>query len=433
MRVLFVCTANPTHYFPLVPMAWALRAAGHEVRVAAPPELAETITGTGMTAVPVGVAGWHDNEDPAAAEMSTALFTDGGVDHVQHFDWSAGGHWTWERLLALENIMVPTLHDTMNNLPMIDDLVDFARGWRPDLMIRDTYTYAGGIAAHVVGAADARMIFGPDTTISAREEFLALAAKLPPEHREDTTAEWLGRVLGRFGRDFAEEVYTGHWTIDPTPPSTRLKVATRTVGVRYVPFNGPAVFPDWLRKPPERRRICLTSGLATREYGKSIFSAGDILEALADLDVEIVATVGAGEHGQIPKVPDNTRIVEFVPFHELLPTCAAVVHHGGAGTRSTAEYHGVPQVIAASGWDSVVKAERLQELGAALFVPLERATPEVLREMIVRVLGDPSFGAAATRLRDEVHAEPAPGEIVGLLEELTAEHRSHSKGQERDA
>jgi len=54
MKVLFTTWAWPSHFFPLVPLAWALRAAGHEVRVASGPELAGTIRASGLPAVSVG-------------------------------------------------------------------------------------------------------------------------------------------------------------------------------------------------------------------------------------------------------------------------------------------------------------------------------------------------------------------------------------------
>jgi glycosyltransferase (activator-dependent family) len=424
MKVLFVCMAHNTHYFPLVPIAWALRTAGHEVRVAAAPELTDTITQTGLTAVPVGVAGWNENGAAQASEMYEQLLVAGGADYVQHFDWRDQDAWTWEGLLTLENLMVSAFYDPLNNAAIIDDLVAFARDWQPDLVIRETFTYAGGVVAHVIGAAHARLVWGPDIAISARQAFLRCADARPPEHREDPTAEWLERTLQRFGCHFDEEILTGHWTIDPTPPSTRLDLGLRTVGVRYVPFNGPSVLPDWLRAPPIRPRICLTDGLSARQAGESEFSMADILEGMADFDAEIIATLNAAQRDQIPVVPPNTRVVEFVPFHDLLPTCAAVVHHGGAGTRTTAEFHGVPQIIVVIGWDTEVKATRLEELGAGLSIPAANVTPAILRQKVSQVLEDPSFTKAAQHLREEMLAEPTSNDIVPLLEKLTDEHRT---------
>ena len=54
MRVLFTVNPEKAHYFAMVPLAWALRTAGHEVRVASQPRFADEITQSGLTAVPVG-------------------------------------------------------------------------------------------------------------------------------------------------------------------------------------------------------------------------------------------------------------------------------------------------------------------------------------------------------------------------------------------
>ncbi|MFC9087310.1 activator-dependent family glycosyltransferase [Nocardiopsis dassonvillei] len=411
-------------------MAWALRTAGHEVRVAAPPELTATITGTGLTAVPIGVPGWDDDGDPQAAAMSCELTAAGGSEYVQNFDWRAQETWNGESLLALESISVPGFQDSMNNPPMIDSLVEFARHWRPDLIIRETFTWAGGIAARIVGAADARLVSSLDLVLQTRQEFHRHNAALSFHQRDDPTAEWLDRTLRRYGHRYDEEVLTGHWTISPTAPSTRSDVGPRTVGVRYVPFNGPAVVPDWLHGRPEHRRICVTGGLSARELGRPLFSMSDVLTAMSDLDAEVVVTVSAEEREHLGEVPANARVVDFVPFQDLLPTCSVVVHHGGGGTRATAELHGVPQVIAAFGWDTLVRAELLQELGAGLFVRMEDATPAVLRRLVDRALTEPEMASAAQRLRDELLAEPTPNDLVPLLERLTREYRTRTVGTE---
>src|SRR5256885_12296874 len=63
MKVLFTTWAWPSHFFPMVPLAWALRSAGHEVRIASGPELERTIRDAGLPAVavggPVDIAGPH--------------------------------------------------------------------------------------------------------------------------------------------------------------------------------------------------------------------------------------------------------------------------------------------------------------------------------------------------------------------------------------
>jgi len=423
MKVMFACFATSTHYHILVPMAWALRTAGHEVRVVSQPDLAATITQSGLTAVAAGSADWAVS-DPWAPELLELIYQ-AGTDHVRYFDFTGRDRrqWTWERLLGVENVMVAALYATMNSESMIDESVAFARSWQPDLVVSETFTFAGAVAARVTGAAHARMVWGPDIALRARRAFLSQARAQVPEHREDPTAEWLGRTLQRYGCQFDEEILTGQWTIDSTPPSGRLDLDLHTVSVRYVPYNGPALVPDLVRTPPQRPRVCLTFGIIERETGRSVASLANILEAVAELDAEFIATLNATQLDQAITVPDNVRCVDFVPLNDLLPTCSAIVHQGGAGTRATAEVHGVPQLILTDGWDTEVKAEHLTRVGAGLSLSISELTVAAFRDNIGRLLSDPSFGQGAKRLQHEVLAEPSPNDIVPLIEKLTAEHR----------
>lgn len=429
MKVLFTSLAHHTHYYPMVPLAWALRTAGHEVRVASQPELTDVITGTGLTAVPV--------------EWSLGNIEDLGLfgrlheeasAHVQGFDFAASGErpWTYEELLALENVMVPTLYGALNNDTMVDSLVEFTRSWRPDLVVWETYTLSGAIAARVTGAAHCRVVSGPDISVRARQEFLRLAAEQEPEHREDPTAEWLERTLERLGSTvgFDEEMLTGQWTVNTTPPSTQLDLKLPTVQVRHVAYNGPAVVPDWLRTDPGRHRVCVTLGSTAADVGVDVVR---LLSELSELDAEIVATVDEATLGAAAGLPDNVRLVEFVPLNDLLPTCTAVVHHGGVGTKATAEVHGIPQLILAFGWDTEVMGRGLEDIGAGVCVPVADIAPGVLRSQVQRLLYEPEFTLGARRLQEETLAVPSPNEAVPVLERLVADHRGESGSLTTDA
>lgn len=153
-------------------------------------------------------------------------------------------------------------------------------------------------------------------------------------------------------------------------------------------------------------------------------SVGELLEAVAGLDVEVVATLNADQLKKLPRVPENVRVVDFVPMDALLPTCSAIVHHGGSGTSQTALLHGVPQVtVPTKMWCNVPKAEQVEQAGAGVWCEPEKLTATRLREMLLRVLDEPSFAAGAARVRDSMLATPSPGDLVPQLEKLTTEHR----------
>ncbi|TDD86526.1 activator-dependent family glycosyltransferase [Actinomadura darangshiensis] len=411
MRFLFASYAERTHFFPMVPIAWALRAAGHEVRVATQRPLVPAVLESGLPTV--AVAGDHDWQRRVVAASSAKGDWEGWVQRVT--DVARTGHrMGWDDLHAYFEEQVEHAWKHFNH-GLVDGLAGYAREWRPDMILWEPFTFAAAVAARALGIPHARVTWGADVWVRARRRFTELLAERSPELRSDPLRDWLGAEAARFGADFDEELFTGQWTIDQSPPSMRLESGVRTIPARYVPYNGPAEIPDWLREPPRRPRVCVTGGLTARGlYGADLLGPA-LLDRLAALDVEVVATVAAGD-GERPAVPDNVRLVDFVPMDPLLETCSAVVHMGGFGVMSTAMRHGVPQLTLPKLGDSTVRADLLRATGAGLVVSHDEATPDTVRDAVARLLAEPGFGEAAERLRRETLSEPAPGAVAAALE-----------------
>jgi glycosyltransferase (activator-dependent family) len=416
MRILFVSHAEKTHFFSMVPLAWALRTAGHEVRVATQPEMAEAVTRTGLTAVPLGADHRWKQVMEASRDEGWAARVVEAVTHSADL-----GH---DELLRFFDETVTRYFRTVNNEEFTDALVEHARRWRPDLIVWEQFTWAGAVAARATGAAHARMLWGADVVTRSRGDFLARLAERPEDERTDPLRDWLTETLARHGATYDETVANGQWTIDPNPPGHRIDNGLPVVGVRYVPYNGQAELAEWLSVEPTRPRVAVTAGVSVRGYfGFDMFSIG-ALHAFADLDIELIATLlpAPGESAQ--DAPANATVMDFVPMQGLLPTCSAVIHIGGAGVQSTAAFYGVPQMILPGFWDTVVRAELVERSGAGLCVPPGEVTPERVRESLVRLLEDPAFRKGAAALRDDVLSAPSPNEIVPVLEDLTARHQT---------
>ncbi|MFD7229141.1 activator-dependent family glycosyltransferase [Streptomyces sp. NPDC059881] len=434
MRVLFTTFAARSHMYAQVPLAWALRAAGHDVRIAGQPDLADDIIRAGLTAVPLG--------EPLDQAGDAATIDDRALEPGAADDSHAVDMTTWTETLDIAETAPDRLTPDYTqgvfaayaplifryfSWEMTDDLVRYARWWRPDLVVWDTLTFAGPIAALVSGAAHARLLFGLDLVGAMRRHHLAGLQGRPEELRDDPMSEWLGWALGEYGRPFTEDAVTGQWTIDPVPDSLALPTDGLRVPMRYIPYNGPSVLPAWLHETPKRPRVCVTLGVSHQEvFGRDRSSVAEIVSAVAALDVEVVAALNTAQVAQLDEeLPDNVRVVDFVPLDALLPTCAALISHGGAGTFQTALAHGVPHILIPDMiWDTARKARRLEEYGAGLRVAdVDDFSAVELRALLVRILDDPSFAERAARLREEIRATPAPGDIVPVLERLAALHR----------
>ncbi|MDG4827800.1 activator-dependent family glycosyltransferase [Solwaraspora sp. WMMD1047] len=431
MRVLFTAYAEKTHFMSMVPLAWALQTAGHEVRVMSHPELTEVITGAGLTAVPVS----RDHPLYRVKRMETSQRLDVPLLDLADRDL---GRYDWADLRDGYRHLVPWWWRMVND-PMIADVTEFCLAWKPDLVLWEPITYAGAVGATASGAVHARVMWSVDVFARMRRHFRRLHDAQPPGEREDVLARWLGSRVARFGAEFSEVLTTGHFTVDTIPDSLRhdpalgLELDLRYLPTRYVPYNGRSAVPSWLRQRRSelpRPRVALTLGTtATERFDGYAVSVADLLDALADLDVEVVATLPQREQEALGRVPANVRLVTFAPLNALAATCSVVINHGGPGTLFTTALHSVPQLVVPNMFDEPLLAGWLAGQGAGLAIPRTEATGPRVREAVRRLLDDPALAAGARGLRAQMLAMPAPNDVVPELEKLTELYRDEARGR----
>jgi glycosyltransferase (activator-dependent family) len=424
MKVLFATANDGSFLHPMVSLAWALRNAGHEVRVANQAFATPHVTGAGLTAVPVGRQTTSDRLLTAMRVTPEMLEEARPGLHPPYDVVDSPNQITWEGMLSAYADDVERCK--YENFPVISGLVAFARHWRPDLIIWEPFTLAGPIAAKACGAAHARMLFGIDVFGIARQRFLELKAAQPAHRQADPLADWLGSYARKYGAGFAEDMTCGQFTVDQFPPGLQVEAAGLDyLHSRYIPYGGKATVPAWLQAPPERARIALTMGFTASGFFNGFgFSLQDVLDKLAGLDIEVVAVIDESERAKLDRVPDNTRLQTWVPLDALAATCSAAVNHAGGGTLSTFAIHGVPQLTLPYHFDEPILGRNLATLGAGLCVRPSDATGEAVRDAVHRLLDEPAFRDRAGWLRDEMFALPTPNQLVGRIEQLTAKYRT---------
>lgn len=413
MRVLLTSFAHRTHFQGLVPLAWALRTAGHDVLVASQPALTDVIAGAGLTAVPVGSDHRLFEIAPDAAAQVHRYTTDlDFYGRARELD-------SWEFLLGMEEATARWVYPVVNNDSFVAELVDFARDWRPDLVLWEPFTFAGASAAKACGAAHARVLWGSDLTGYFRHRFQEHRRRRPPDDRPDPLGAWLTELAARFDLEFSDDLAVGQWSIDQLPPSFRLETGLPSVPVRFLPYNGTAVIPKWLAHNDGIRRVCLTGGFSGLPFAADPKELSRTLSALAGFDGEIVLT---GPRIDSASLPDNIRQVDFVPLHALLQKCVAIIHHGGAGTWATALHHGIPQIAVAHEWDCMLRGQQTAELGAGIYLRPDQVDADALVSSLGQVVDNPVYAENARKLRAEALSAPTPQDVVPRLEELTRRH-----------
>lgn len=397
MRVLFTTSAARPHLYPVVPLAWACRAAGHEVRVASGAKIATDIVHTGLPAVvsagmpakpqPGFVASLYSQEPwPANWPVNEHLLNDRQREHLDRLA---------DAVIA-------------GAAAMVGDVVAFAQWWRPDLVVYEAVSYAGPVTAAVLGIPGVRHLFG--------------SASLPRlELRDGQPTPSYVRMFRCHGVDVTT---TAALTVDPTPPTMRLADAdTPWQGMRYVPYNGAGDVPRWLDRPRRRPRICVTWGhTMVRALGGA--AAGPYrraIDSIARLDVDIVVLASGEQLTQLGELPKGVRASESTPLHLVLPYCDLVVHQGGDGTTLTTAAYGVPQLAITRKPDAEVPAGRLAASGAGIHLRYQELRHNhwaLVRTAVEKLLADQAYRDAAARLRTEIEAQPTPAEVVPTLEDL---------------
>jgi len=135
--------------------------------------------------------------------------------------------------------------------------------------------------------------------------------------------------------------------------------------------------------------------------------------------VTVVVATGVPGRDELPfPVPSNVRVAGFLPYADLLPRVDLVVTNGGWGGTLAALAHGIPLVIAGGDLDKPEIAARVAWAGAA--VNLKTGTPSAAKVAsgVDRVLADPSFRDAATRVGAQLRSLGGAEHAAELLEEL---------------
>jgi UDP:flavonoid glycosyltransferase YjiC (YdhE family) len=153
-------------------------------------------------------------------------------------------------------------------------------------------------------------------------------------------------------------------------------------------------------------------------YAAGVSGLTGVVEAVRDLDAEVVLALGEADRSALGALPGNVRLSGWVPLSALVPTCRVVVHHGGAGTTMNALVAGVPQLVLPHGADQHVNAAAVQQRGVGLSHLPGDADPATVGPSLRRLLTEPAFSKAADEVRTEIAELPPPADMVPSLEEL---------------
>ena len=123
---------------------------------------------------------------------------------------------------------------------------------------------------------------------------------------------------------------------------------------------------------------------------------------------------------QLPEnLPAGVQHFGFVPFSQILPKAAALVHHGGIGTCAQGLAAGVPQLVMPLAYDQLDNACRLIRLGVAKKISRSKFRGSTVAAALEELLASASTHESAARCAQQTDAEQALAESCVALERLT--------------
>jgi len=376
MRLLFAAVGAYGHLYPVMPMAVAARAAGHEVAVATNEGFHATVKSAGLDAVAAGPT----VEDAFGMAMAAL---DGPPESEADIAVPAFTQIIPERVLA--------------------DLGPVLRSGAWDLVVHEVGNPGAGIAARAAGVPSATMAVG----------------RIPDGPLWDRIYSALAVFAAEHGVAVNEPRTLDQPYLDMCPPSFQAPGVSELIKThiltRPMAWNPPGDLPSVVfDRDPGRPLVYLTLGTTGAFAQPGVLR--QMIDGLSGVPADALLSSGpAVSADTLGALPDNVAVVDWVPQADLMPHVDVAVHHAGSGTLFAALANGVPQVLLPQGADQFANAAWVTQAGAARQILPDEITPTRIAEGIRALLGNEQAQSAARGLQQEIAGMPTPEESLHRL------------------
>jgi UDP:flavonoid glycosyltransferase YjiC (YdhE family) len=176
----------------------------------------------------------------------------------------------------------------------------------------------------------------------------------------------------------------------------------------------------WLEGQPSRSVVFVSFGSMVTV---SVRQVRMLLSSLNALGAPVLWASKSGRDAfSTQSLPERVRIETFVPQRSVLchPAIGACVTHGGSGAVLECMVASVPMVVMPVMWDQPYNAQLVQELGAGIRIDWWRLTDRVLTEALRAVLLSPEYRQRLVSIVDELRAQRGSEEVLRFLEDVAS-------------
>jgi len=200
---------------------------------------------------------------------------------------------------------------------------------------------------------------------------------------------------------------------------------THVTGYWFLPSNG-----DW--QPPEALQAFLDSGPAPVYVGFGSMASREaeavtrkVLEASRESGQRVLLATGWGGLAEAP-LPENAFSLQAAPHDRLFPRCAAVIHHGGAGTTAAGLRAGRPTLVCPFFGDQPFWGQRVYALGVGPQpIPQQQLTAAKLAQAMRTLVEDETMRQKAHYLGEKIRAEDGVAAAVQIINQILDQGASH--------
>ena len=410
--ILIAVVGSHGDVHPFIAIGKGLRDRGHRVRVIVNPHFASIVRGAGLEVIPFGT----DEEYRALAS------------HPDLWHPLKGPKYVFREMGAL----IPGMHRA----------------------IVEHYSPGRTVVVHsslALGARVAQETHGIPTVTVHLQPAVIRSSVAVPKLPGMPSGRWVPRVVQE-----AIWFIADWWIIDPliAPELNAFRAGFGLPPVRRVmnrwwdsPLRVIGLFPEWYARPqadwqpqvrltgfglydesdqtalPEAVAKFLDAGAAPIAFtpGSAMWRGHEFFEqsvrACGILGRRGLLLSRHGEH--IPaRLPAEILHVEYAPFSQLLPRCAALVHHGGIGTTAQAMASGTPQLITPFTHDQPDNAARVEALGIGVSLPPRKFRADRIADRLAHLLSSPHVAGNCRTVSERFQHNDAIEKTCRLIEEL---------------
>jgi UDP:flavonoid glycosyltransferase YjiC (YdhE family) len=235
------------------------------------------------------------------------------------------------------------------------------------------------------------------------------------EHSFDTC--WRGMAKGPFGLMLRLRGIKALALLDGGQPTMAATIPDLDSGHGDVVHTGAVV--TGVPASPSQPTVLLS--LSTFAFKSLEGTWQRILDAVAPLEVRVIATTGPAVDPSRLHVPANVELHTWLPHRDVMPEVSLLVGHGGHATTMAALAHDLPLLVIPMDamTDQVFIGKAIQGAGAGRTMG-RKSSPEKIRAAIEELLGDGPHRSAAARLGALVRGLPGATTGADVIEDVVS-------------